>query len=268
MNYRADDQTADVSEIFKYIATLELPAELEVQADLPSGVTLPTPPDYQSGVKQAVTVGAQIAEFAAALPAALRADISNSFLLAQLAADRWVETHPDGSNLAWYNCYLAVMKQCGWMVEEQDAALKTVSGTGAQVHEQIIGVLTALFGPVVTGASAIMSVLKGLQAMKAGQPFLTLFDHASQRAEAQLFQISYVDAGADKHPRINLATYSLEASASVTQVLFFKVSLNGATLRTHGAKLSINAAIFEQIRGAIFEKVKDRIQGNVTSIAI
>lgn len=268
MDYRTVDQALDASEIRQYIAALELPAELEVQADLPTGVTLPTPPDYQPGVKQAVTVGSQIAEFAAALSAELRADIANNFLLAQLAADRWAETRPDASNLDWYNHYLAVMKQCGWMIEEENAALNTVSGTGVQIHEQIIGVLTALLGPAVTAASVIMNVLKGLKAMQAGQPFLTLFDHASQRAEAQLFQISYANAGPDKHPRIDLATYSLEAEASVTQVLFFKASLSNATLRTFGAKLSINAAMLEQIRGAIFDKVSHRIVGNVTSIEI
>lgn len=268
MDYRAVDQATDVLQIRHFIAALELPEEVEVQADLPTGVALPNPPDYRPGVPQAVTVGSQIAEFASALPAELRADISNCFLLAQLAADKWVETHSETSNLVWYNCYLAVLKKCGWMIEEQETALKTVSGTGAHVHEQIISVLTAVFGPAVTAVSVIMAVLKGLQAMQASQPFLTLFDHASRRAEAQLFQISYVDVGADKSPRIDLATYSLEANASATQVLFFRVSLSGARLRTFGAKLSINAAIFNQVRGAISERVVERIRGNVTLVEI
>lgn len=267
MDYRKASQTTDVDEIRAYISALELPeASLEPEA-LPAGVTLPQVPDYKVGVQQAVTVGSQIAEYAAALPAEMRSDISNCFLLAQLAADKFVATHP-GTEDQWYGKYFDVMAKCGWMIEEAQEAVKTVNGTGISVHKQIISVLTAVLGPALTAASVIMETLKGLQAMSPDQPFITLFDHASQRAKAKLFQISYVSAGPDKSPRIDLAAYNLEAGASATQVLFFNVALSDATLTTFGSKLSINAAVFQQIRGAVFEKVKDRIVGNVASIDI
>jgi hypothetical protein len=256
----------DVNAVRAYIEGVELPA-VRTPAGTELEAPLPAIPEYQTGIPQVITIGSQIAEFAANVPADLRPDVANSFLLAQLAADRWVETHPS-SEKTWYNAYLAVLKNCGWVVEGDESSLRTVSGTGAKVHQEIVGVLTLALGPAVGAASLILGVLNGLKAMEKDQPFFTIFDRASQRAEARLFQISYVAVGPDKSPRINLAAYNLEASASATQVLFFKLASSDARLRSFGSSLSINAPIFAAVRQAIFDKVKDRVIGNVTSIEI
>lgn len=258
--------TTDVTRLTAYIDSLELP-EARPPLTATEEAPLPALPDYKTGIPQVITVGSQIAEFAANVPAELRPDIANSFLLAQLAADRWVETHPS-SEKTWYNAYLGVMKNCGWLVEGDEASLRTVSGSGAKVHQEIVGVLGAALGPAVGAASLIMSVLNGLKAMEKDQPFFTVFDRASQRAEARLFQISYVSVGEGKAPRIRLAAYNLKASASATQILFFKFNTTDARLRSFSSDLSINAVIFDSIRQAILSKVRDRVLGNVAAIEI
>src|ERR1700752_4139718 len=53
-------------------------------------------PDYKDS-DQAVVIGSQIAEFAASVPSGLRAHISNSFLLAQLAAKKAIERSRGGT---------------------------------------------------------------------------------------------------------------------------------------------------------------------------
>jgi hypothetical protein len=258
--------TTNVAKLRAYIESLELPEARSL--DTAMEAALPSLPEYKTGIPQVITVGSQIAEFAANVPAELRPDIANSFLLAQLAADRWVATHPS-SEKTWYNSYLGIMKNCGWVVEGDESSLKTVSGSGAKVHQEIVGVLSAALGPAVGAASLIMSVLNGLKAMEKDQPFFTIFDQASQRAEARLFQISFVGVGENgKAPRIKLAAYNLQASASATQLLFFKFASSDARLRSFSSDLSINAAIFESVRQAILDKVKDRVAGNVAAIEI
>jgi len=259
------NMTQDVDQIRAEISALELPPGPELEAAV--AADLPAVPDYQPGVPQVITVGSQIAEFSEGVPADLRSTIANCILLAQLAADRWVETHPDADELNWYNCYVAVLKKCGWLIERNETSLKSVSGDGFKVHQEIIGVLTAALGGAAA-ASIILGVLSGLKKMDENQPFFTIFDRASQRAEATLFQISYVDAGAGKHPRLNFAAYHVAASASATQILFFKFAGTNAKLRSSYADLSIDEDILRAVRDQIFARVGDRIVGNITSIEI
>ena len=255
--------TQDVAKLRAYIESVELPPAAAIETEGPP----PELPEFKTGVPQVITVGSQIAEFAANVPIEIRSDIANSFLLAQLAADKWVATHPS-SEKTWYHSYLAVMENCGWVIEGKEDSLRTVSGTGAKVHQEIVGVLSLALGPAVTASSLIMGVLNGLKAMEKDQPFFTIFDRASQRAEARLFQISYVAVGADKAPRIRLAAYDLKASASATQILFFKVAVSGARLRSFSSDLSINAPVFMAVRQLIFDRVRDRIIGNVLAVEI
>lgn len=258
--------TQQLDQIRAEISALELPPQTGLEASV--AAELPAVPDYQPGVPQVITVGSQIAEFSEGVPADLRSTIANCILLAQLAADRWVETHPSADELNWYNCYVAVLKKCGWLIERNETSLKSVSGNGAKVHQEIIGVLATALGPGAAAASIILGVLNGLKKMEADQPFFTIFDSASQRAEATLFQISYVDGGAGKPPRLNFAAYRVEASASATQILFFRLAGTNARLRSSYANLSIDEAILRAVRDQIFARVGDRIAGSITSIEI
>ncbi|HEV2514137.1 MAG TPA: hypothetical protein VGV07_02715 [Devosia sp.] len=259
------NMTQDLNTIRAEISALELPAETELEAGV--AAELPAVPDYKPGVPQVITVGSQIAEFSENVPADLRSTIANCILLAQLAADRWVATHPDADELNWYNCYVAVLKKCGWLIERNETSLKSVSGDGFKVHQEIISVLTAALGGAAA-ASIILGVLSGLKKMDENQPFFTIFDRASQRAEATLFQISYVDGGAGKQPRLNFAAYRVEASATATQILFFRLTGTNAKLRSSYADLSIDESILRAVRDQIFAKVGDRITGSITSIEI
>jgi hypothetical protein len=257
--------TQSLDQIRAEISALELPAESQIEA---AAAELPAVPDFKPGVPQVITIGSQIAEFSEGVPADLRSTIANCILLAQLASDRFVEAHPNLDELNWYNCYVAVLKKCGWLIEKNETSLKSVSGNGAKVHSEIIGVLTAALGPGAAAASIILSVLNGLKQMEKDQPFFTIFDRASQHAEATLFQISYVDGGPNKQPRLNFAAYRVEASASATQILFFKLAGTSAKLRASYADLSIDETVLRSVRDLIFAKVGDRIVGSITSIEI
>ena len=67
--------------------------------------------------------------------------------------------------------------------------------------------------------------------MQADTPWITIFDNNSQHAQGAKFQMSYVDADAQGHPEINLVCVGIEADQTITQVLFFKVTDQSATIR-------------------------------------
>jgi len=254
-------------EISLEIAGIELPDKVDLTAGVSGEVVLPPPPDYQADIPQVITVGSQISEFAKGVPVELRPAIANCFLLAQLAADKWVAEH-ETSDETWYKSYVSMLRKIGWLAENDQTALTTVRGDGLRVHQEIITVLTAALGPVVSAASIVLGVLKGLQGMEKDQPFFTIFDRASRHAEAQLFQISYVTVGPDKAPRINIASYRIEANASATQILFFKFAGSNAKVLTSNVDISISETRLSQIKDAIEAKVSDRIAGNIAEIEI
>jgi hypothetical protein len=183
---------------------------------------VPQPPDYETGIDQAVAVGSQIADFAAGVSAELRPHIANSFLLAQLAANREIKERGGGTE-HWYGSYLSTPANTGWLIESDALIERAVSGSSAQVHKEIMPILTLALGPAVAASALVLGVLEGLQNMDKDQPWISLFDYESQRASANQFQISYVTASdGGVAARISLACFELDASRSVTRVLFFR----------------------------------------------
>lgn len=255
----------DLDRIRAEIAAIALPPAPAIEAMV--AAELPAVPDYKPDVTQVVTVGSQIAEFSKTVPADLRGTIANCILLAQLGADQWVATHPDADELHWYNCYIAVMKNCGWKTRRNETKLKSVSGNGARVHQEIVGVLGKALGNSAA-KSLVLGLLSGLSDMAQNQPFFTIFDRASQRSEATLFQVSYVTRGSDQVPLLSFAAYRVEASASATQVLFFRFAGANAKLRCSYADLAIDENILRALRDDIFSQVNDRILGSITEIEI
>lgn len=105
--------------------------------------------------------------------------------------------------------------------------------------------------------------------MDEGQPWFTLFDHESQRASANQFQISYAEAPEPGvAPRINLACFELDASRAVTRVLFFRFSNSDASLRHFGAKLSMNETVCMEVKDTIQARLAQYSAAYIADIPI
>jgi hypothetical protein len=247
-----------------FLSRLEVLGESRVREGFrPEGIEEPT---YEADTPQTVTVGSQIAEFAKSVPQALRPQISNSFLLAQLAANKTIEG--GGGSREWYDRYVEVLANIGWMVEGEAITERDVSGSSLRVHQEIIPVIAAALGPAVAAAAMVTAILNGLAAMDSDNPWITIFDRESQRASANQFQISYADAPEGAAPQISLTCFELNAQRSITQVLFFKFSDSRATLRHFGSHLSMNAGVFEAVEDMVQEKVTEYVTNYVTAIEI
>jgi hypothetical protein len=249
-----------------YLESIPL-ARPSVEFESLSDEELPELPEYKSGVEQAVTVGSQISEFAKSVPQEIRPYIDNAFLLAQLAANFEIQEH-GGSTSAWYDKYIEVLENAGWVVESRGDSVREVTGASAEVHQKIIPVLTAALGPAAAASSIVITTLNSLAEMNEDQPWITLFDRESQRASANQFQVSYVDVDEHKVPRLTLASFELDARRAVTQILFFKFLNTEATLSHFESKMSINKTAFENGKEIIAARLADRTAGFLTEVKI
>jgi hypothetical protein len=253
----------------QFISSIDLPNEpvLGLERGLERGGQAEAALPSYGTQEQAVAVGSQIAEFSQKVPAALRPAISNSFLIAQLAANKEI-TKNGGNTLKWYAKYNEVLANVGWVVEGSASSLKEVKSSGLQVHKEILPIIAAALGPAVAAAAIVTVALQGLANMDKDSPWITLFDRESQRAEANQFQIAYVDAPNGAAPTISLACFELDASRSITQVLFFKFGEAQAKLRHYSSRLSMNQGVFESVQGAVQQRVASFVAGYVAGIDI
>lgn len=257
--------TDPVAEALAFVESVEIPAsglagglEAEVESDLPK-------PDFDREGGVSVVVGSQIAGFAAGVPPKLRAQISDAFLLAQLAADKAIEG--GGAGPEWYDTYVATLGKLGWTAESTDRTMRVVAGGAAEVHREILSVVTLLLGPGAVAAASVLAVLNGLAAMDKDAPWITLFQRRSQRANANQFQISNasIEEGA---PVVRLVGFDLDAARSVTQVLFFRFGQSDATLRQFSQTMSVNESVFGAAAPKVAEKLGTRVSEAIAAIEI
>lgn len=217
-------------------------------------------PNYKNRADQAVVIGSQIAEFAADVPPELRPQISNSLLLAQLAANK-AKAKSRGGSQEWFGKYIDALTSMGWVGEEIADAEHKVSGDAIQVHNEIVKVVEMALGPAAT-TSFVLAALKGLKDMSKNRPWITLFDRQSQTRTVQQFQIAYARANGGSAPAIILVCFELSASASVTQILISKSTECEAKLTHRQIKLSMNETIFDAVK----DVVRDRIAAHTTKL--
>jgi hypothetical protein len=232
----------------------------------PAYEAVPPPPPEFSADSQALSIGSQLAEFSGKVPAELRAPISNSLLLAQLAADKAASQTQDV--VGWYEAYRKVLAQLGWQIHDFEMQAQDVTDQNMSVNKAIIPVITALLGPQVAAASIVLSVLKGLNDMDSSSPWITLFNQSSQHSSGAKFQLSYVDADANGQPQITLVCLAINATRTITQVLFFKFSSASAQLKRGKTTMSTASGLLEAGKAAIQQRVSDYIAANIANIAI
>jgi hypothetical protein len=224
--------------------------------------------DFRSD-NQALVVGSPIAEFAKNVPADIRPNISNSLLLAQLAANKATKNaSAPGASAAWRESYRNVLLNTGWAFEGSSVGMQEIRKTDLEVHKAIIPVLAAVLGPAVAAGALVTAVLRGLESMNEKTPWITLFDRESRRASLNQFQIGYVQAPKGAAPRMSIIFFELNVTGSVTQVLFFKFSsTKGSLLHSH-TDLSVNASTFAAVRDAVQQKVADHARRAILTIDI
>jgi len=244
-----------------YVTALELPAP----GASPKVAARTEEPAF-TGDRQAVVVGAQLTEFTDQVPVDLRTAITNSTLLAHLAADKVAEMNSD--IFAWYNKYVEVLVNVGWQVRDLDFRHQTELRQNLDMHKAIIPVITAALGPAASAASIVVEILEGMNRMHEDKPWITIFDRASQHASGAKFQMSYVDADDQGHPQINLVCLGIEAQQTITQVLFFKFTGQSATIKEAGTELGITLMWLDSAKQQIADRVRPFISDFVANIEI
>ncbi len=241
-----------VSRARNFVADAELPeAPVRLRSITPDAAAAATAA-LQVGKEQAAVVGAEIVTFMPGVDSPWRQDLVNSSMLAQLVAKKRV---PEATRLFdWYDAYFDTLTHIGWAVQDKSFAVYDERSANFQAHEAILKVAGALLGPATASLALVSTALEALKSMDESSPWITLFNRESQKASTARFQISVADQSASGELSVALMAFGLEASTTLTQVLFFKSLSTQATLRHCSARVGVDADVLLGVRDAL--KVK------------
>jgi hypothetical protein len=217
----------------------------------------PTDVVFTKAQEQAVVVGSDIVSFTQPVEAEFREAISDSALVAQLAANAKFDAKLDP--MGWFDTYFAVLGGLGWVTQVRDTAEYKIKSDGLQVHQAITDVIVAFLGPIPGAAKLIKLALDSLHSMDQSSPLITLFNRESQHATVGRFQFTLVRRSADDANTLlaDAMCFAIEAEKTITQILFFKLSKKKARLRRSLGTVSIGQDALQQLRPLLKQKVKD-----------
>jgi hypothetical protein len=235
-----------------YVAGLVLPAPRPHSLEAAEASSLP---EFTAAKDQAMIVGSDIVSFVKGVTPEWRADIARSSLLAQLAAKKRVQNKKD--IYKWYEAYFDVLMNVGWIIQDRGFAVYREANRDFETHEAIMKVAASLLGPSAATLAVVKATLDALKSMAANSPWITLFNRESRSASTARFQINLVETG-DKGEQliVSMMAFGLEATSTLTQVLFAKFRSNDVSVKQYSSKISIEPSVLESVRDLVSKRVE------------
>lgn len=232
------------------IQDFELPSMHALAIDPLDGGGLP---ELDQAREQTLVVGSDIVSFTIGVEAQFRQAIADSALFAQLVAAKKVGA--DADPMKFFDVYFSTLLGLGWTVQKRETAEFNYKGDGFDVHEAVIGVITAFLAPIAGAASAVLTVLKGLREMDKDRAFIKLFERQSRRGSIGRFQFTFVHTDPDHGLSAEIMAFALNADNTLTQVLFFRLTKQRTHLRRSTATLSADTEALAAIKPNLAAKV-------------
>jgi hypothetical protein len=209
-----------------------------------------------------VVSGQTLIDFSAVPYPEVRAGVSLSMLFASRVATQWVRVNGGGED-EWLAKYTSSLGGLGFAIAPTSVVKSSFKKTGIEVHKAIIPFLTVAFGGAAIGP-IILAALQNLQSIDEGKPWIQLFEREAKRFQVQEFHFAAASSTVSD-TAIRYAIARLNAGASVTSILFFKISQASAQFEsvttTMSANNSLMAVMEEDLKLRLGQMVKKFIIG-------
>lgn len=245
-----------------FAATVPLPKLPPQQLGIAEEKKVP----YTEGVDQSLVVGADVVSFAKELPASQRSIVTNSLLLAQLAADAKVKDKTKVKE--WYNAYFETLGKLGWLAQSSGFSEEKKKGADFEVHEAIISVATAAFGPAGTALTLVVTTLNAMKKVGDNAPWMTVFKRSAQSSKVARFQVTTAEPASNGGTMIFTMAFELGTKNQLTQVLFFKFKSADVRFWHASGKVTLEKSRAETLAPVIEKKVSAYLVQNVEEIIL
>lgn len=241
-----------------YIETTELaePFGVAEESDLPQ---------LKGGKDEQAVVDSSVMDFSENLPLADRQGVGYWLLFAQWAADAAVPDRNDSR--AWGDAYRDALLSSGWALAVDDRGWNNTDSVNAEVHESIIPVITAILGGTPALGLVVLALNK-LNDMDEGSKWLTLFNRRAKEAHQVGFQVGFADTHKDGGFALKTAEYSLEASRTITQILWFTVDRSDAGFFYRHLDAWLPQDMYDQLLPSMKERISGHAKSYVATVPI
>jgi hypothetical protein len=218
----------------------------------------------KDGGTQSFMTDKSIVSFVAGVNASTRADILNSLLLAQLAANKQV---PDPDQvLDWYKAYIGVLSRLGgWVVEAKGSDAFKLDGTLVEVQAAIISLLTKAFGQDYI--DIIKDTLDAISKLSSGDGRIEAFDKNTRGNKQGVFQMGMA-VETNGAVVLQLGSFMIETSDKTTTILFVKFDKNSTLVDYFTHKATFANASYGAIRDQVVAKLGLKASQYVDEIEI
>ncbi|KAI0656441.1 hypothetical protein C8Q70DRAFT_1056673 [Cubamyces menziesii] len=217
---------------------------------------------YSAGpIASANVVGGSTVAFLDGMDGGLRADVSNSTLLAQYAADIAYPGRLTGQRAAWNSEYIKALKNVGWVAHDiNDAEVSDIS-TYVTVDKLVI----ALAAGYLTGEEHGLFV-KTIQSLQKDRDALKVFDSKSKYDDQAGFQLG-VASQSGNSALLKMSMYKYSASQNISgSALFLIFGTQQITFYAAHQTMALDGTVYASVRETVKEKLGANIKQFIMSI--
>ncbi len=191
--------------------------------------------------------------FVAGISAQNQADVLNSTLLAQLAANKKFDREKNTVN--WYAFYRNVLENVGWVVQAFQFEKQDIGGASATVDKFVVDMLVSIAAD--NEMEAVTLAMKALKNLPAKDNRIVLFDHSTHSDSNGNFQIAACSENGGQ-VAMKIGAFYFSSSKNVDRLLWYDFSASHTSIYKAVQAMTLNQEVFGQVRDA----VKTKLGGN------
>jgi len=247
-------QQKTIEERIAFLKSLELAAPDLGEINAPSAGAENAP---------ACVDGSSLIAFSGGVSKRDQADVKNSCLLAQLAANRQFDR--EKQTREWYRFYATVLENVGWVVDQ--FTFKKLSSYGASFEASLL--MLEILGAVCTGdeMQALKAALDAFRALAQNDYRVRIFETSSHSATIGNFQLSSCSVK-DGWVAMTLGASYFSTTETITRLLFTKLSASSVDAYMGSQQVVLDTDVYSQVREEIIEKLGENAHDFIGDLVI
>ena len=250
-------------ETVAFIESLELADSRHVNFPEITALTALDASKDSAGKESGFVDAGSLVSFVSGVSEQSQADVLNSTLLAQLAANKKYDREQEARE--WYKFYINVLENIGWVLQGFTFTKYQGAGGSLTCEKAVIDILSA----VATGdqQAVVAATIDALKNLSSRDNRVVLFERESHNLHQGNFQIS---SAQESGGVVSMATAAMELNSNekITKVLFFSWETATTDLYYGSQMINLNLDVYDQIRGDIVKKLGDKAKKFIADLEI
>ncbi|WP_409277280.1 hypothetical protein [Pseudomonas defluvii] len=221
-------------------------------------------------IDSAAVVENSLVAFGAGMSLQSRNDAKNAYLFASLATNKLYDPTTQGE--AWFNQFLKVMQDCGWVTAHRTYEKEASSNQSLKLSNVVVKAVQAAAATALPGtaATAVLGDLarKAIGGLPKSDQALALFKRNVDPKSSAVVGVASCIETADGEVVMALGAVQRRSSTHDVDVLFFDWDSASSETYKGTAALSFNKMIYDRLRARIEQQLGDRALSKILDYEI